>query len=99
MRGCCFSLRPFLHCCCPSCGTGRNPSINPRIRANMFSLENKITLVTGASSGIGQAVAEVFARAGGYVFVADRDARGGTETVQRIQKNGGECEFVALDVT
>jgi len=40
---------------------------------NMFSLENKITLITGAGSGIGAAIAETFARAGAFVFVTDRD--------------------------
>ena len=39
----------------------------------MFSLKNKITLVTGAGSGIGASIAEVFAKAGAHVYVADRD--------------------------
>ena len=50
----------------------------------MFSLQNKITLVTGAGSGIGAAIAETFARAGAKVFVADRDEKAGGETVARI---------------
>ncbi|MBM3869802.1 MAG: short-chain dehydrogenase, partial [Verrucomicrobia bacterium] len=33
----------------------------------MFSLKDKITLVTGAGSGIGAAIAETFAKAGGFV--------------------------------
>ena len=43
----------------------------------MFSLQNKNAFVTGAASGIGAAIAETFARAGAFVFVADRDAAGG----------------------
>ena len=37
----------------------------------MFSLQNKIALVTGAGSGIGAAIAQVFAQAGAHVIVAD----------------------------
>ncbi len=64
----------------------------------MFSLQNKITLVTGAGSGIGAAIAEVFAQAKAYVFVSDRDEKSGRETVARITDQQGQAEFVALDV-
>ena len=64
----------------------------------MFSLQNKISLVTGAGSGIGAAIAETFARAQAFVFVADRDEQNGAATVQRIQEQGGQAEFIALDV-
>ena len=65
----------------------------------MFALTDKIAFVTGAASGIGQSISEVFARAGAFVFVADQEAKGGAETVHRIEKAGGEAEFVSLDVT
>ena len=65
----------------------------------MFTLENKIALVTGAGSGIGQSIAELFAKAGAFVFVADRDSQGGAETVRRIEKAGRNAQFVHLDVT
>jgi 2-keto-3-deoxy-L-fuconate dehydrogenase len=64
----------------------------------MFSLENKIALVTGAGSGIGAAIAEVFARARAYVFVTDRDEKGGRDTVARIKEQKGQAEFIGLDV-
>ena len=64
----------------------------------MFSLKNKITLVTGAASGIGAAIAELFAQAGAHVYVADLDPKGGQEAVARIRKNRGSAEYLALDV-
>jgi NAD(P)-dependent dehydrogenase (short-subunit alcohol dehydrogenase family) len=65
----------------------------------MFSLGNRITLVTGAASGIGASIAELFARSGGHVYVADRDAKAGYETVARIKAGKGSAEFIELDVT
>lgn len=65
----------------------------------MFSLQNKITLVTGAGSGIGAAIADAFSSAGAFVFVADRDEKSGRETETRIQSSGGKAEFVSLDVS
>ena len=65
----------------------------------MFSLHNKVALVTGAASGIGASIAEVFAQAGARVFVADRDERGGRQTVETIHQAGGLGEFLHLDVT
>ena len=37
----------------------------------MFNLHGKTALVTGAASGIGEAIAKVLARAGAFVYVAD----------------------------
>ena len=64
----------------------------------MFSLKNKITLITGAGSGIGASIAEAFAGAGAHVFVADRDTKGGTETVARIKTTHSSAEFLELDI-
>jgi len=60
----------------------------------MFSLQNKTALVTGAASGIGAAIAEMFAGAGAKVLVADRDEKGGKAVAEKI---GGQ--FLLLDVT
>jgi NAD(P)-dependent dehydrogenase (short-subunit alcohol dehydrogenase family) len=65
----------------------------------MFSLQNKIALVTGAASGIGAAIAEVFAGAGAHVYVTDRDSKGAEQTVARIKAAGCLGEFLPLDVT
>jgi 2-keto-3-deoxy-L-fuconate dehydrogenase len=65
----------------------------------MFSLKDKITLVTGAGSGIGAAIAGNFAQAGALVCVADREATTGNDTTGRIRAAGGRAEFHELDVS
>ena len=65
----------------------------------MFNLKNKITLVTGAGSGIGASIAETFAQAGAHVYVADRDSKSGGETVERIKAAKASAEFLQLDVS
>ncbi|MEN9437303.1 MAG: hypothetical protein RIR09_1958 [Pseudomonadota bacterium] len=61
-------------------------------------LKNKILLVTGASSGIGRAVALVCAREGAKVVVSDISEPGGQETVDLVRAQGGDAIFVAADV-
>ncbi|MDB6121241.1 MAG: Short-chain dehydrogenase/reductase [Pedosphaera sp.] len=65
----------------------------------MFSLNNKIVLITGAGSGIGAAMAESFAQAGARVFIADINKTGGQEVVAKINSAGRQAEFMGLDVT
>lgn len=65
----------------------------------MFSLQEKIALVTGAGSGIGAAIAEVLAKAGATVYVADRDEQSGRETTARICAAQGSARFLSLDVS
>jgi NAD(P)-dependent dehydrogenase (short-subunit alcohol dehydrogenase family) len=61
-------------------------------------LKNKLALVTGASSGIGRAVALVWAREGARVVVSDMNRAGGEETVALVRAQGGESIFLAADV-
>ncbi|MBC8002015.1 MAG: SDR family NAD(P)-dependent oxidoreductase, partial [Opitutaceae bacterium] len=65
----------------------------------MFRLDQKITLVTGAGSGIGEAIAKTFSQAGAFVFVVDRDTAGGQRVVGEIVAGGGQATFHALDVS
>lgn len=64
-----------------------------------FDLSHKTALVTGAGSGIGAAIAEVFGQAHARVVVTDRDAKTGEETAARIRAAGGQADFLGLDVT
>jgi NAD(P)-dependent dehydrogenase (short-subunit alcohol dehydrogenase family) len=61
-------------------------------------LKNKVGLVTGAASGIGRAVALVWAREGAKVLVSDLHADTGEETVALVRAQGGEAHFHAADV-
>ncbi len=64
-----------------------------------MKLENKVTIITGAGSGIGQAAAILFAQEGARVLVADYAPEGGRATVEQIRENGGQALFVEADVS
>ena len=61
-------------------------------------LNNKVALVTGASSGIGRAIALVFAREGAKLVVSDLHTAQGEETAALIRAQGGEVLMVSGDV-
>jgi len=65
----------------------------------MKSLESKVAIVTGASSGIGEAIAITFAAAGAKVVVSDINEEGGKSVVDKIISNGGEAFFIKADTS
>ncbi len=82
------------------------PLRKPKVRAQVtttspvISLRNKTMLVTGASSGIGRAIAVAAARAGALVAITyRRNRRGAEETVQAIAAAGGKVHIFPLDLT
>jgi NAD(P)-dependent dehydrogenase (short-subunit alcohol dehydrogenase family) len=58
-------------------------------------LQGKTALVTGATAGIGQAIAHAFAREGARVVVTGRDEQRGKAVVEAIRTAGGSATFVA----
>jgi NAD(P)-dependent dehydrogenase (short-subunit alcohol dehydrogenase family) len=61
-------------------------------------LQDKVVVVTGAGGGMGRVAAEVFAREGAKIAVADVSAKSGAETVQAITASGGEAIFVPANM-
>ena len=65
----------------------------------MFDLTGKVVLITGAASGIGEAIAKTMASRNAFVYVADIDRENGSRVVAEIDDSGGEAKFLELNVT
>ncbi|HOY17185.1 MAG TPA: glucose 1-dehydrogenase [Haliscomenobacter sp.] len=65
----------------------------------LFSLHNKKAVITGAGSGIGLAIAQVFAQQGAEVHILDLNEATAQEAVQGIQSQGGKASAHACDVS
>ena len=64
-----------------------------------MKLENKVCIVTGAASGIGREIANIFAREGGKVVIADLNKDAALAAANEIKAAGGNAMAVAMDVT
>ena len=62
-------------------------------------LDGKVSIITGGGSGMGRVAAELFAREGSRVVVADFSEAAGVETVERVNTAGGQASFVRADVS
>lgn len=65
----------------------------------MGMFDEKVALVTGGASGIGQATAALYAQEGASVVVSDVDEEGSKFTVDSIANAGGEATFIKADVS
>jgi NAD(P)-dependent dehydrogenase (short-subunit alcohol dehydrogenase family) len=65
----------------------------------MFRLDGKTALVTGAGSGIGEAIALCFAGQGAAIWVVDRDEAAALATVAAIRAAGGRADLACVDVS
>ena len=65
----------------------------------MGRVDNKVALITGAASGIGEATARLFAHEGARVVIVDVREDAAKETAARIRAEGGEVTAIAADVS
>jgi gluconate 5-dehydrogenase len=65
---------------------------------NVFSLEGRVALVSGASRGLGLAMARALASAGAHVVLAARDERRLAEVAEDIRRDGGRADIEAFDL-
>ncbi len=65
----------------------------------MGILQDKVSIVTGAASGMGKAIAELYAKEGSKVVVADINLAGAEATLAEIEKEGGKGIAVKVDVS
>ncbi|WP_411842481.1 SDR family oxidoreductase [Salinicoccus sp. HZC-1] len=65
----------------------------------MAKLEGKVTIVTGAASGMGKAIAKLYAREGAKVIVADFNTEGAEAVTKEITDDGGTAKAVSVNVS
>ncbi|HMQ61988.1 MAG TPA: glucose 1-dehydrogenase [Flavilitoribacter sp.] len=66
---------------------------------DLFSLQGKTALITGASRGLGKAMAEALADAGAFAVCSSSKPGGAEDTVRRIQDAGGQAAGIAADLS
>lgn len=64
-----------------------------------MQLDGKVAIVTGAASGIGKRIAEVYAQHGASVVIADLNLEGAMATAKALADNGAQAIGIAMDVT
>ena len=62
-------------------------------------LKNKNAIITGSANGIGKAIAELFAKEGANVIVADIEEDAGLNTAENINKESGNAKYIKVDTS
>lgn len=65
----------------------------------LFSLKNKIAIITGGASGIGEAISKTFASSGAHVHILEFNPDNGAKVAHGIVANGGKATFHPCDVS
>jgi len=81
--------------------SGPSPSVetDPLPQSRSQRLKGRIALITGGGTGIGRAIAELFAREGASIVVSGRRAEPLQEAVHQMRRDGGVATFARGDVT
>ncbi|HCC52310.1 MAG TPA: D-mannonate oxidoreductase [Porphyromonadaceae bacterium] len=66
--------------------------------ANLFSVKDKVILLTGGCGILGSSMAKHLAEEGARIVILDRNAEGGNQLVDEIKNSGGTAMFVQTDV-
>jgi 2-keto-3-deoxy-L-fuconate dehydrogenase len=74
------------------------PLSDPERNANLFRLDGKVAVITGAASGIGNAIARRFAAGGAEVCILDLDEGSAQEEAHKITEKGGKASALRCDV-
>lgn len=64
----------------------------------MFRLQNKVAIITGGGSGIGESIALTFAKQGAKVYILELNADAGKKVVSKIGKDGGVADVLVCNV-
>jgi dehydrogenase/reductase SDR family member 7B len=64
-----------------------------------YSMKGKVVIITGGSSGIGKACAEIFGKAGAKIVISGRNEKNLNDTVQELKKNNIDALAVNADVS
>jgi NAD(P)-dependent dehydrogenase (short-subunit alcohol dehydrogenase family) len=64
----------------------------------MERMSGKVAIVSGAANGIGKAISQRFAEEGAWVLVTDVDATRGRQAAEEIRRQGGDGEFLEVDL-
>jgi 2-keto-3-deoxy-L-fuconate dehydrogenase len=69
-----------------------------KLKKPMFNLQEKTAIITGGGSGIGKAIAKLFAKQGAAVYILDFDEEGTKQTTDEITIAGGHAQSIKCDV-